>query len=82
MYFVFLCVLICSFTAQMVGLYKDPSGENVFQGKGNTIAQKESNIMTLRRDAQHLRVSLHLAQVKLLCTTAIKFEIYFLVTFH
>ena len=47
----------------MVGLYKDPSGENVFQGNGNTIAQEESNVMTLRRDEQQMRVSLHLAQV-------------------
>ena len=52
-----------SMLLQMVGLYKDPSGENVFQDKANTFAQEESNVMALRRDVQQLRVSLHLAQV-------------------
>ena len=48
---------------QMVGLYKDPTGENVFRDKPNSLGQEESNVMALRRDMQQLRVSLHLAQV-------------------
>ena len=58
-------LIIIFYILQMVGLYKDPSGENVFQGKGHTLAQEESNVMSLRRDVQQLRVSLHLAQVLL-----------------
>ena len=46
----------------MVGLYKDPTGENVFQD--NTLVQEENNVMAMRRDMQQLRVSLHLAKVK------------------
>ena len=50
----------------MIGLYKDPTGENVFQNQNHaatTFTLEDNNVKALRRDVQQLRVSLHLAQV-------------------
>lgn len=46
----------------MVGLYRDPTGENVFQNVG-AIVTNENDLVALRRDVEQLRVSLHLAKV-------------------
>ena len=50
----------------MFGLYKDPTGENVFQQNHATctLALEDDNVRAMRRDVQQLRVSLHLAQVR------------------
>lgn len=55
-------------TVQMIGLYRDPTGENVFQNVGATVTN-ENDLIALRRDVEQLRVSLHLAKV--LCNAAI-----------
>ena len=49
----------------MVGLYRDPTGEDVFQDQATALGYNENSVMALRRDVQQLRVSLHLAQVVL-----------------
>lgn len=47
----------------MIGLYKDPTGINVFDNRYSSPNYDENDIVALRRDVQQLRVTLHFAQV-------------------
>ena len=48
---------------QMIGLYKDPTGINVFDKRYGSPNYDENDVVALRRDVQQLRVTLHFAQV-------------------